>query len=300
MKACLGTVQFGLDYGINGKTKPPMDYSVRCLDYATQNGVTAIDTAAAYGNAESIVGAFLHRKTVPRSHLYISSKLLPNVLDDCTPDLYRSIIRNHLIETLKTLNTDYLDAYMFHSSRYAYEGVMLDALAAVKREGLAVHVGVSVYDPEEAMAAMRHPEIDIIQVPYSVFDHRMKDAGVFEALENNACDVHARSAFLQGLLLMDEKAVPKYLEKAKPILRKVDAICKAEGVSRIELALAYVRKEQSISHLVFGVHTLEQLQEDIDLFDKAISDELLEYVEQECRDIDAEIVIPSLWKKEKS
>ena len=64
MELCLGTVQFGLDYGIIGQKKPPLEYAVNCLDYATQNGIAAIDTAAAYGNAEEVVGAFLKKKTV--------------------------------------------------------------------------------------------------------------------------------------------------------------------------------------------------------------------------------------------
>ena len=92
MELCLGTVQFGLDYGIIGQKKPPLEYAVNCLDYATQNGIAAIDTAAAYGNAEEVVGAFLKKKTVPRDKLFISTKLRPNSLDDISASLWRPCI----------------------------------------------------------------------------------------------------------------------------------------------------------------------------------------------------------------
>ena len=95
MQLCLGTVQFGLDYGITGQKKPPQEYVVECLDYATQNGILAIDTAAAYGTAEEVVGTFLAKKTIPRNKLFISTKLLPNILDECAEapsGLYRCLL----------------------------------------------------------------------------------------------------------------------------------------------------------------------------------------------------------------
>ena len=75
MELCLGTVQFGMDYGIFDTPKKHPDYCISCLDYATQNGIRAIDTATAYGMAEEIVGKFLAKRTVARDHLFISTKL---------------------------------------------------------------------------------------------------------------------------------------------------------------------------------------------------------------------------------
>ena len=117
MKLCLGTVQFGMDYGIIGQKKPSLEDGVACLDYATQNGISAIDTATAYGTAEEVTGAFLRRKTILRDKLFISSKMLPNVLDDYESGQYTTKIREHLVNSLKVLGTDYLDAYMLHSAR---------------------------------------------------------------------------------------------------------------------------------------------------------------------------------------
>lgn len=298
MKLCLGTVQFGLDYGINKKKKPSLDYSVSCLDYATQNGIKAIDTAAAYGNAEEVVGAFLRKKTIPREKLFISTKFTPNLLDDVPSDKYVDVIKKRLITSLNTLGTDYVDAYLFHSARYAFNEEMLEAIYCVQKEGLAKKVGVSVYEPKEAFACLKNPKVSYMQAPYSVFDHRFKAEGVFEAVAKSSCEIDIRSAFLQGLVVMDEKNVPPFLSKAKPIVRKFDKICKEAQISRAQLALSYVKNETAITHLVFGVHSLEQLKENIELFNNNISDEIIRCVDKEIGIADAEIVIPSLWKKD--
>lgn len=297
MELCLGTVQFGLDYGIIGQKKPPLGYSVECLDYATQNGIKAIDTATAYGTAEEVTGAFLRKKTIPREQLFLSSKMLPNVLDEYRPEDYYKEIKKHLTNSLNVLGTDYLDAYMLHSARYAHDPEILEALHRMETEGLAQKVGVSLYEPEEAKACFASPYVDFVQLPYSIFDHRMKEQGIFEPRVTNGVEIHARSAFIQGLILLEEDQVPPFLIQAKPILAKIKKICAEYNLSRVALAMAYVKQEQAITHLVFGVDNLEQLKEDIRLFEETIPAEVLTEVGKEFEGIQADIVMPSLWKK---
>lgn len=297
MKLCLGTVQFGMDYGILGRKKPALEDAVKCLDYATQNGVLAIDTAAAYGTAEEVVGAFIGKRTVARERLFISTKLRPNILDDCRPEQFAKVIAENLEGSLRTLRLDYVDAYLLHSARYAFRPDILEALDSVRRRGLARRVGVSVYEPEEAVACFQDPHVDFIQAPYSIFDHRMKRSGILDHPQRGGCEIHTRSAFIQGLVTLREDQVPPFLERAKPILRRMDEICERNGVGRVELALAYVKRERSISHLVFGVDGLEQLKEDIELFEREVPAPLLDDIEREFEGIDADIVMPSLWKK---
>ena len=298
MELCIGTVQFGLDYGICGQKKPSVSDAVRYLDYAVQNSITAIDTAAAYGSAEHVVGEFLKKKTVPRNKLFLSTKLFPNILDGVGPEHYVSVIRNSLKCSLRSLRTDYVDAYLFHSAGYAFYPQMLEALGAVKKEGLAVKTGVSVYEPQEALACMTDSHVDMIQAPYSIFDYRMKEAGVFARLAD-VCGIHTRSAFIQGLIMMREEQVPTFLEKARPVLRTLDRICLETGYSRVELAMAYVKRESAVSHLVFGVDNLQQLKEDVAAFYKEIPGEITTRMEQEFRGLDADLVMPSLWKNRK-
>ena len=298
MKLCLGTVQFGMDYGIVNQKMPAIEESIKMLDYATQNGINTIDTAFAYGIAEDVVGEFLKRKTINREKLFISSKFKPNDLDDVAPEHYIKVIKEHLNTQLKRLNTDYLDSYMFHSSRYAFNELMLKALNEIKKDGKIKHCGVSVYYPDEARMCIESEYVDFIQLPFSIFDQRMLKDGIFNfANEKKDTIIHSRSAFIQGLILMNETEVPSFLNDAKPIVRKIDELCKKYNISRISLAINYVKQFNVISHLVFGVDNLEQLKENIRTFDESLPVELLLDVSKEFKNLDTNIIMPSLWCK---
>ncbi len=297
MELCIGTVQMGMNYGIKNTKKPDKEYALKILDYATHNGIRAIDTATAYGDAERIVGEFVSKSDIPRNDLFISTKLLPNILDNVEKCDYVSVIRDNLEKSLRVLRTDYIDVYLLHSSRYAFDDSILDALIEVKKSGLARKVGVSVYDPKEADSCLKYDGIEFIQAPYSVFDHRMKEKGIFSVANNYNCEISTRSAFLQGLICMEENEVPEFLYKARPIMKRVDTICKEANVTKIELALSFVKREQAISHLVFGVDTIEQLKEDIRVFESSVDEKVLKQIELDFKDIDTSIVIPSLWKR---
>ena len=298
MRLCLGTVQFGMDYGIRGQKQPSVEDAVKILDYATQNGIDNIDTAASYGTAEDVVGEFLKRKTISRDKLFVVSKFTPNALDDVKPEDYKKVINEHLTRTLNRLNTDYLDSYMFHSSRYAFDEEKLKAMYEVKQEGRIRHCGVSVYYPDEAKICIESPYVDFMQLPSSIFDQRMRQSGIFDlALKNGTTQVHSRSAFIQGLILMNEDEVPPFLEGAKPIIKKIDLICKKYNISRIKLAMLFVKQFDAISHLVFGVDNIEQIKEDIKIFQEDFSSDILKEIAEEFKDLSTDIFMPSLWVK---
>lgn len=297
MELCLGTVQFGMDYGIKGQKQPSVEQAVEMLDYATQNGIDTIDTANAYGTAEDVVGTFLEKKTISRDKLFIISKFRPNLLDDVKSDEYYEVMRDNLENTLSRLHTDYLDSYLLHSARYVFNDGIIDTLNRMKQDGLVRRVGVSVYEPEEAKKCIERPNVEFMQLPFSIFDQRMEKAGVFKEAEKDNIQIHSRSAFIQGLILMEEDEVPPFLVKAKPIVRKISLLCERHRLSRISLAMNYVKQQSRISHLVFGVDNLEQLIENISIFRENISKDIIDDIAKEFTDIEADIVMPSLWKK---
>ena len=298
MQLALGTVQFGMDYGIRDQKQPSCDDALRMLDYATQNGINTIDTAAAYGMAEDIVGSFLSKKTIPRDNLFIISKVTPNILDDIKPENYKKVINQQLCNTLVKLNTDYLDSYIFHSSRYAFNDEMLSALHEIKQEGKIRHCGVSVYYPNEALKCLKSDYVDFMQLPFSIFDQRMYNEGIFDfAKDRTNFTIHSRSAFIQGLILMDENEIPPFLNRAKPLVKKIDKLCKDYNITKISLAINYIKQFDVISHLVFGVDNIEQLKEDIKIFDNHIPENILHNISKEFKNIETDIVMPSLWSK---
>ena len=296
MNLRLGTVQFGMDYGINNQKQPSISDCVTMLDYATQNGITNLDTAFAYGTAESVVGEFLKKKTISREKLNISSKLVPNVMDEITPENYEAKVLELIKGQLKTLGTDYLDVYLYHSARYIYNDALLSALQVAKKEGLAKKVGVSVYEPDEVKKGLANGKVDFMQFPYSIFDQRMLASGIFD-LPLNGTEIDTRSAFIQGLIIMSEDDIPPFLAKAKPIVRKIDEVCAKYNVNRVALAMNFVKQQKSISSLVFGVDNMEQLKQDVEFFKKEIPCDIVHEIATEFTDIETEIVMPSLWKK---
>ena len=297
MKFALGTVQFGMDYGIRGQKRPSIDDAIKMLDHATQNGITNIDTANAYGTAEDVIGEFLGLHTIRRDMLTIISKCRPNILDRCPEERYYTVVRENLLDTLSRLHTDHLDVYLYHSSRYVYEDGMIDALEQLKKEGYVKKIGVSVYGSDEAKKCIERTNVDLMQLPYSIFDQRMLHEGVFDLARGRDIQIHSRSAFIQGLILMREDEVPPFLHGARPILRKIDVICQQYGISRIELAMGFVACQDAISHLVFGVDDIEQLKEDIRLSAHPLPREMVTEIAKGFMDLQTDIVMPSLWKR---
>ena len=299
MNLCLGTVQLGMDYGIRGQKKPSLDESIAMLDYAAQNGVTHLDTAYAYGEAEAVVGAFIKKRTIPRDSLFISAKLRPNIMDGVARDSIYKVARSNLEESFGRMGVDYLYAYMCHSSHYVYDDFILEAMARLKDEGLVRHVGVSVYEVKEAKKCLSDVRLDYMQLPFSVLDQRMADGGVFESCDSCRITIDSRSAFIQGLVLMAVDEIPPFLSRAYPIIQKLELICNRHGLSKAELALGFVKRVHGISNLVFGVDNLSQLKEDIDIFNRIeLSSEVILDVGKVFRDLPADIVMPSLWKKD--
>lgn len=298
MKLCLGTAQFGMKYGIRAQKQPSVKEAIKMLDYATQNDIDSIDTAAAYGTSEDIIGEFLRKKTIARDKLFIISKFTPNKLDNVETADYKKVICEQLEESLKRLHTNYLDSYLLHSSRYVFNDEIIGVFYEIKREGKIKHCGVSVYNSEEAKACLYSDKIDFMQLPFSIFDQRMLKEGVFNSShELKNTQIHSRSAFLQGLILMKEEEVPSFLSAAKPIIRKMDLLCKELNLSRIKLGLLFVKQFKAISHLVFGVDNIDQLKEDIEVFSQDFSNKILNDIAGRFSDIDTSIVIPSLWQK---
>lgn len=297
MKLCLGTVQFGQDYGIRNQKQPSVEKAVEMLDYAVHNGIDHLDTANAYGTAEDVMGVFLKKTDIPRDKLFISAKLRPNILDGISPDKYYDVAKENLELSFKRMGTDYLDAYMCHSARYVFNDEILDVILRLKQEGYVRHCGVSVYEVDEAKRCIESDKTDFTQFPFSIFDQRMLAGGVFDMPQKHKTEIHTRSAFIQGLILMKENEVPPFLSKAKPIVAKIDSLCAGYGISRIALAIGFVKRQKAISHLVFGVDNIEQLKEDIALFEQDLPQEVIDAVGKEFKGLDTDIVMPSLWKK---
>jgi uncharacterized protein len=296
-KMVLGTVQFGMDYGINNPTgMPSRKQSLNMLDFAWQKGVRIFDTAYNYGKAEEILGEFIKTRKL-NSKIKIVTKLKPNILDANSDPVIITITKN-LDESLHRLNINYVNGYLLHTPSYIYNKKVVSSLLDLKKQGLVKNIGVSIYDEEDALYSAKLKDVDYIQVPYSIFDQRLDKTQFFKIAKNNGKTIFARSAFLQGLLFMKEKRIPNHLQMAKPYFKRLDIILRKYDISRNQAALLFSYKNNYIDYLVFGVDNLSQLKENLEIVKKDINiNDLIRELKDSFVNIEKYIIFPSLWKK---
>ncbi len=295
MKLCLGTVQFGMDYGIQGAYRPAYNKVDDILDYAISHGITSLDTAAEYGLAEDVVGHFIKYHPKKTKRLKAVSKLAANTFNGKKKAEWKKIAVGHADRSRKALGVDKLEAYLFHNASMIYEPDAVRALNEVKCEGISKKIGVSIYTPQEALKALTYDEIEVIQIPYNLFDHRLDRNGFFIEARKRNIEVYARSTLLQGLLMMNENELPKNMQFAKAYVEKYHMICADFSICPLCAAINYVKQHAGIDFIIFGVDNLRQLREYIAMYDKDIPVEMISEFNKEFAFVEEKLVNPTLW-----
>ncbi len=298
-RLCLGTVQFGMKYGINNTLgKPSLEQSFEMLDAAFDNGINVIDTAFAYGDAEEILGEYF-RQNPKRKNVSVISKLAPNSINEDEKDVAGKI-EAACLGSLKRIDVDRLDGYLLHTPEYVYNEKIVAGLVKLKENGLVNNIGVSVYDIKEGDAAIKTGVLDYVQLPYSVLDQRGMKTGFVKRAKKAGMTVFTRSAFLQGLFFMQRDRIPKNLKMICPYFDTIDNLLKKYNIGLTEALIRFVAEERNIDYLVFGVDTQNQLLEDIDIFNnKSVPLDFIGAIKRSIEDIDKSIIFPSLWSNGK-
>ncbi len=296
MRYCLGTVQFGMDYGIMGSVQPTENKVFEMLSYAINNGVCILDTAAAYGEAEKIIGEYLNAYPEMLEKIRIVSKLRPDAFLQENVDKWSDIAVFNAKESIERLGITKFKAYLFHNASYIFDDRAVTALSKVKAEGFADLIGVSIYNPNEAMKALSYPDIDVIQIPYNLFDHRLDKCGFFDKARSQGVTVFARSSLLQGLAMMDPGNLPESVSFAKEYIEKFRELCDKYDQGYLNTAIGYVGGKEGIDYVVFGVDNIAQLKEYINIKDIELSKEMTKEIDLIFENVEEKLVNPVLWK----
>tara|TARA_R100001440_G_scaffold10656_7_gene19466 strand:- start:36519 stop:37382 length:864 start_codon:yes stop_codon:yes gene_type:complete len=256
MKLALGTVQFGLDYGVsNRRGQVSIEGVQETLSLANDLGIDTLDTAAAYGKSESVLGGN------DLSPFNVISKVAPRH-GSCKSA--KKWIRDSVEASLENLQETSLYALLLHRSDDLL-GVdaenVYSELLSLKKLGIVKKIGVSVYTPDEANKIFSKFELDIIQAPMNILDRRMQVSGCLEKLKQRGVEVHIRSAFLQGLLLMEPQKRPSYFAPWEELLSSFDSWVSENKLSRIEACLGFLAFQDTIDKIVVGVESAMQLGE---------------------------------------
>lgn len=293
MKICLGTVQFGLNYGINNDQGKPTDTCINdIMDYAINHGVCCFDTSSAYGESETSLGRYFGNK--PISKVEVISKLTPSYMSDIGQEY--SGIKNEVEASIKRLRIKRLKGYLFHNPEHIYNLQYVEAMKRIKAEGLVENFGVSIYKPEDALYAVKKANVDYIQIPYNIFDQRLSQTDFFQITEQKGIKVFARSPFLQGFVFMTEKDVVEKLSFALTYKRQLNDILKKYKSEVLEASLKFSYDNKGIDYVLFGVDSQKQLKQSLDVLNgKKLNSSLYQKLLRTFELVDEKLITPSMW-----
>ena len=262
MKIALGSVQFGIPYGVsNNEGKTSKKQALSILNFAQKKGIRTIDTAPSYGDSERVLG-----KLFEGEEWDITTKTLPfnsKSINEEQIEQLRSVFR----ESLVSLHKKSIYGLLVHSCNDLLKPggeKIFREMERLREIGMVKKIGVSAYNGKQISAILGKFNIDLIQLPINIFDQHLFVDGWLEKLKNKNVEIHARSPLLQGLLLMPRTSIPTYF---LPIKEKIELFSKSAqelSLSKLELALGYVMGINEIDKIVVGVNTIEQLREIIE------------------------------------
>jgi len=291
-KLCMGTVQLGLAYGINNaiKRRPSDQESFALLKLAIEKGIHYFDTASVYGDAESILGNF----EIGKYNVKIISKLRA----EFDINNIETAILREITQSITRMGIKKLDGYLLHEASMFYNADIMRGLQGAKDKGLVNKLGVSVYDPEDALNVVKSGLVEYIQIPYNVFDQQLDQTDFFEIADKKNIVVFARSAFLQGLLMMDPEKIADRLVEAREPLQRFNDIINQYGYTRQEAAFLFSYCHKGIDKVVFGVETRQQLENNLAIIEKAKGFASCKAsLEGSFREIGKRVINPSLWNQ---
>jgi aryl-alcohol dehydrogenase-like predicted oxidoreductase len=256
----LGTVQFGLPYGVSHEGgRVPTEAARDILELAAVAGIDMLDTAAAYGESESVLGEVLDAQ----SPFAIVTKTRPShtsAIEAAAIDRVEAGFR----ESLRKLRRDKVHALLVHDPRDLLNpggGRLWALLEVFKAQGLVSKIGASVYDWAEIDALTSRYPIEVLQAPLNVFDQRLLDDGALARAAGKGVEIHARSVLLQGLLLMTPEAAATKLPQAVEKLRAWREALDEAGVSPLAASLGFALQASNVDRVVVGVHSAAHLAE---------------------------------------
>ena len=280
-KLSLGTVQFGLDYGVTNKNGQVTISQARdILDCAKQNNIKTLDTASLYGNSEKVLGGI----GVDDYQIITKTTFLKDDVDEVINNFYKS---------LENLNRTQVEGLLIHNIKdienKQFEA-LFEKLNALKESNLVKKIGFSTYTPEQVVFLLANFDFDLIQVPFNVFDTRLVDNGLLRELKDKGVEIHVRSVFLQGLLL-DFDSLGDYFSSWEDKFEDYQKMVKDSGFSLLEYALNFVLNIEEIDKVLVGVNNNKQLIEIVEASQKIVDNSLLPFSIN-----DINLLNPSLWK----
>jgi aryl-alcohol dehydrogenase-like predicted oxidoreductase len=285
-RLALGTAQFGMAYGIgNSSGQVSQEAVLHILEQANARGIDTLDTAIAYGNSEQVLGV------AGMSQWRVITKLPP--LPDDVNDV-AAWAKGQVIASLDRLGVSRLYGLLLHRPELLlgpHRKPLLQVFEDLKAQGKVQKTGISIYGPSQLDQLDDLPEIDLVQSPLNLFDQRLIASGWLTRLRDCGVEVHTRSAFLQGLLLMSASQRPRKFDRWSDVWQVWDRWLCQTGLSPLQACLRFALSVPGISRVVVGVDSTTHLTE---ILENTAPDGLPS-LPASLRPLDEELVNPSFW-----
>ncbi len=287
-KIGLGSAQWGMAYGVSNKKGISSVKEVsKILNYAQTQKIRLIDTAFEYGKAESVLGKnnLNNFKVITKS---------PSFTNKVIKKYDKENLKSSLKDSLVKLNLDSIYGLMIHKANDILKDgseYLIEGLHELKTQKLVKKIGISIYPEHDLEKIITKFCPDIIQLPINIFDQRLLNNGSLKYLDSLGIEIHARSLFLQGLLLMKEENTPSYFNQWSKKLNEWRYLCKSLSEPPLKIALCYVLNLAYIKFGIIGTENSLQLRETISYLDNPINIDLNYF---SCDD--KELINPSNWK----
>lgn len=288
-KLALGTVQFGLEYGVSSNHGQVRSEELKkILSYAQSNNIKILDTAPSYGNCEEVLGKnrIFNFKIVTKTRHFDK----PSISSDDT-----KFLKKDFFNSLEKLKKESVYALLVHNAEDLLKPnskKILETLEELKKSKKIVKLGVSVYDENQLESILNNFEIDIVQLPFNILDKRMIDSGMLKSLYNKGIEVHARSVFLQGLLLMSIKNRPKKFNHWNNLWQIWHQWLNDNQITPLEASIKYAISISEISKVLIGVQSKSELEEIVTASTSSVG---LPDIPSELYTSDTKLLNPSMW-----
>lgn len=287
-KIALGTVQFGMRYGINSSGYQVRPHTVRdILKFASSKKINFLDTASSYGHSEKILGSIgvKNFNIITKTRHFEGEEINNEHLSNLKSDLKKS---------LEYLNRDNVYALLIHNANDLFKrgsDKLISSLHSIKNQHTVKKIGVSVYDLDQLNLVLKNFEIDIIQLPFSIFDRRFFNDGMLRRLDKKGIEIHGRSIFLQGLLLMSREARPKIFNKWDNLWKKWECWLGDNNLTPLDASVRYAMSITEIKKILVGVDSVHQLQQILKTAENALPE-----IPDDMFSDDPALLNPSIWK----
>ena len=291
----LGTVQFGLPYGVaNRSGQPPYAEVRRILECAFEGGVNCLDTAASYGSSELILGQAL-RDLGMSERVVVVSKVCHLAAEYPSGRIADAAVEDSVATSLARLGLDALPICLFHRDQdFKY----VESLLKLRDRGMVRHIGVSCDSPVGSSSVVSSGLCEAVQIPLNVVDRRFVRAGVVKTAKERKLALFARSIYLQGLLILADGKTPLDLREVIPVRQRLRALAGEAGISLAELLVRYALSIDGVTCALVGVETVKQMRHNIELFSKGPLDPvLIKSIDEEMPDLPERIVAPGRWSR---